>query len=65
VRTGSTHTQKSRFSFCSFWQDFVGNLERQLGQSGGGWNLEKRGNRESRGALEFFLGGSMGFSIQC
>jgi len=32
VRTGSTHTQKSRISFCSFWQDFVENLERQLGR---------------------------------
>jgi len=35
VRTGNTHTQKRRIRFCSFWQDFVGNLERQLGQRQG------------------------------
>jgi len=64
VSTGSTHTQESRINFCSFWQNFVGNLGRQLGQSGGGWNLEKKGI-ERAGKLSSFSLASMGFSIQC
>jgi len=64
------HTHwKSRISF---WQLLdrrrLGNLERQFSVQRGVWVgiwRKNRRNRESRGALEFFFRGSMGFSIEC